>query len=57
MKISLGNRTQWIDVLICNNQKDMLLSWKLCQQLGIIHENFPEQIKCDDTTHIRVIKS
>ena len=56
MKISLGNRAEWTYVLISNNQKDMLLSWKLCQQLGIIHDNFPEQIKCDDTTHIRVLK-
>ena len=32
------------DIVICEGQNDLLLSWKTCRDLAIIPDNFPKQI-------------
>ena len=46
VEIQYGDAKIIEEITICDTQKsDILLSWKCCQQLKIIPEDFPEPIK------------
>ena len=45
VKLNLENIKIEENVIICDNQKELLLSWRACKRLKIIHEDFPRPIK------------
>lgn len=45
LEIQLHDSITIENVIVCKNQSELLLSWKACQNLNIISEDFPAQIK------------
>ena len=48
--IQYGNVSTNEEIIICPDRKELLLSWKTCQNLHIINEKFPEQIDVNLTS-------
>ena len=45
LEIEIGSHQTNENIIVCENQDDILLSMKTCQNLGIIPMNFPKQLQ------------
>ena len=45
IKMQLEDNIIYEDVVVCDNQEELLLSWKTCKKLHLIPQDFPNPIK------------
>ena len=53
LEMKIGTHQTTENIIVCENQDDMLLSWKTCRNLGIIPPDFPRQISQISKTGIK----